>query len=65
MILDQGEELVIISNTKVKVLIAISYLTLCDPWTIVRQALLSIEFSRQEYWGGLPFPSLWIFQTQG
>ena len=31
MILDQGEELVIISNTKVKVLIAISYLTLCDP----------------------------------
>ena len=34
MILDQGEELVIISNTKVKVLIAISYLTLCDLWTI-------------------------------
>ena len=22
------------------------------------QALLSIEFSRQEYWSGLPFPSL-------
>ena len=30
MILGQGEELIIISNTKVKVLIAISYLTLCD-----------------------------------
>ena len=25
------------------------------PWTVVRQAPLSIEFSRQEYWSGLPF----------
>ena len=24
------------------------------PWTIARQALLSIEFSRQVYWSGLP-----------
>ena len=27
------------------------------PWTIVYQASLSMEFSRQEYWSGLPFPS--------
>ena len=27
------------------------------PWTIGRQAPLSIGFSRQEYWSGLPFPS--------
>ena len=27
------------------------------PWTIVCQAPLSMEFSRQEYWGGFPFPS--------
>ena len=26
------------------------------PWTIAHQAPLSVEFSRQEYWGGLPFP---------
>ena len=26
-------------------------------WTIARQALLSMEFSRQEYWIELPFPS--------
>ena len=26
------------------------------PWTIVHQAPLSMEFSRQEYWSGLPFP---------
>jgi len=31
--------------------------TLCDPWTVVGQAPLSIGFSRQEYWSGLPFPS--------
>ena len=27
------------------------------PWTIAHQALPSIEFSRQEYWSGQPFPS--------
>ena len=27
------------------------------PWTIVHQAPLSMEFSRQEYWSGLPCPS--------
>ena len=27
------------------------------PWTIACQAPLSIEFSRQEYWNGLPFHS--------
>ena len=27
------------------------------PWTIARQAPLSMEFSRQEYWSGLPFLS--------
>ena len=26
------------------------------PWTVARQAPLSTEFSRQEYWSGLPFP---------
>ena len=27
------------------------------PWTAARQAPLSMEFSRQEYWSGLPFHS--------
>ena len=26
-------------------------------WTVARQAPLSLGFSRQEYWNGLPFPS--------
>ena len=28
------------------------------PWTVAHQAPLSMGFSRQEYWSGLPFPSL-------
>ena len=28
------------------------------PWTAACQTALSIEFSRQEYWSGFPFPSL-------
>ena len=31
--------------------------TLCKPWTVTHQALLSMEFSRQEYWSRLPFPT--------
>ena len=27
------------------------------PWTVARQASLSMGFPRQEYWSGLPFPS--------
>ena len=27
------------------------------PWTVARQAPLSMGFSRQEYWSGLPPPS--------
>ena len=26
-------------------------------WTVAHQASLSMEFSRQEYWSGLPFPT--------
>ena len=27
------------------------------PWTVAHQSPLSMEFSRQEYWSGLPFPA--------
>ena len=39
-------------------LITESHPTLLTPWITARQAPLSMEFSRQEYWSGLPFPSL-------
>ena len=31
--------------------------TLVTPWTVACQAPLSMGFSKQEYWSGLPFPS--------
>ena len=31
--------------------------TLCNPMTAAHQAPLSLGFSRQEHWSGLPFPS--------
>ena len=38
-------------------LITKSSVTLATPWTVAGQAPLSMGFSRQEYWSGLPFPS--------
>ena len=35
------------------------------PWTIARQAPQSMEFSMQEYWSKLPFPTAGDFPTQG
>ena len=35
------------------------------PWTVARQAPVSMGFPRQEYWRGLPFPSLGDLLTQG
>ena len=35
------------------------------PWDVAHQAPLSMGFSRQEYWSGLPFPFTGIFLTQG
>ena len=40
--------------------VCVSRLVMSDsviPWTVVHQAPLFIEFSKQEYWSGLPFPS--------
>ena len=35
------------------------------PWTVARQAPLSMEFSRQEYWSGVHALLQGIFPTQG
>ena len=37
-------------------LVTKSCLTLVTPWTVAFQTPLSMGFSRQEYWSGLPFP---------
>ena len=38
--------------------------TLAIPWTVAREALLSMGFSRQEYWSGCHFLLQRIFPTQ-
>ena len=35
------------------------------PWTVACQAPMSMEFSRQEYWSGLHFPSPGEFPDPG
>ena len=42
----------------VKVLVAQSCPTHCDRMDCSLQEPLSMEFSRQEYWSGMPFPTL-------
>ena len=45
---------------------ALSRVQLCSsPWTVAYQAPLSMEFSRQEYWSGLPFPTAGDFPDSG
>ena len=36
---------------------------LATPWTVARQAPLSMEFFRQEYWSALPFCTPGLFLT--
>ena len=38
-------------------LVAESCPPLSTPWTVAHHAPLSMGFSRQEHWSGLPFPS--------
>ena len=53
------------SVEKWKVLVAYLYPTLCYPVDCSPQAPLSMGFSRQEYWSGLPFPSPGSFPDAG
>ena len=43
-------------EVEVKVLVTQSCPTFVTPWTVACQAPLSMGFSRQEYWNGLPCP---------
>ena len=41
------------------------YDSFVTPWTVARQAPLFMGFPRQEFWSGLPFPSLSDIPDQG
>ena len=55
MFLKKSEQGLGLLSKKVKSLSLV--LLFATPWTVARQAPLSMGFSRQEYWHGLPFPS--------
>ena len=44
----------VVKKVKVKSLSRVQLFA--TPWTVACQAPLSMGFSRQEYWSGLPFP---------
>ena len=49
---------VLVSAMVVVVVSLLSHVLPCaTPWPVARQAPLSMGFSTQEYWSGLPFPS--------
>ena len=50
-------QLISLSVVVIVVVQSISRVLLSYPWTVALQAPLSMEFSRQEYWSGLPLPS--------
>ena len=60
---------------KVKVKLLSCVRLFATPWTVAYPALLSMGFSRQEYWSGLPLPSArdlpnpgikpWVSRTAG
>ena len=55
----EGQELFLTLDLHVKVKWSHSFVSnsLWPPWIVAYQAPPSLEFSRQEYWSGLPLPS--------
>ena len=49
------KEFIVCERKKVKSLSRVRLFA--TPWTVAHQAPQSMEFSRQEYWSGMPFPS--------
>ena len=49
----------------IKVLVVLCVQLFANSWTVAHQVPLSIEFSRLEYWSGLPFPSPGDFAHPG
>ena len=49
---------ILYNKVQIIVLVELSCIQLfVTPWTVAHQASLSMGFSLQEYWSGLPFPS--------
>ena len=53
----QSEKGKVLLEAMVKVKLLSRVRLFATPWTVAHQAPQSMEFFRQEYWSGLPFPS--------
>ena len=54
------------THTHTYVLCVLSHVWLFEtPWTVAYQTMLSMAFSRQEHWSGLPFPTPGDFLNTG
>ena len=58
-----GHSIILLVKVKVKLLSRVQLFA--TPWTVAYQASLSMGFSRQESWSGLPFPSPGDFPNPG
>ena len=60
MLLSAGDKLLTgldFETSKAKLVTQSQIQLFVTPCTVAHKAPLSVEFSRQEYWSGLPFPS--------
>ena len=56
--LSYADDINFIAESKSSEVKSLSHVRLfATPWTVAHQAPLSVGFSREEYWSGLPFPS--------
>ena len=53
----QSEKGKVLLEAMVKVKLLSRVRLFATPWTVAHQSPQSMEFFRQEYWSGLPFPS--------
>ena len=60
-----GSQLPVRASWTYSGLVAQSCLILCDPMDYSPPGPLSMEFSRQEYWSGLPYPPLGALPNPG
>ena len=63
--MNQGKQSLCVYKTQVCMCACSVISDSVTPWTVACQTPLSMEFSRQEYWSGLPFPSPGDLPTPG
>ena len=64
-VFEYGSEILLLTMVKVKVKLLSCVQLFVTVWTIACEAPPCMGFSRQEYWSGLPFPSVGCLPNPG